>query len=135
MSRRKNSRTRKRKLAEKAGFRSGLEHEVVKALQRDGVSFEYETIKLSYIKPETHHTYTPDIILPSGIIVEVKGRWDLAERKKMLLVIDQNPELDIRMCFQRANTKLRKGGKMTYGEWCDRKKIKWCERRIPPEWY
>ena len=135
MTRKKNQRSRKRKIAEKHGYRSGFEYDVARELERQGVLFEYETMKIAWVKPETHHTYTPDIILPSGIIVECKGRFDLADRQKMALVIEQHPELDIRICLQRANTKLRKGGKMTYGDWLDRKGIKWCEKVIPKEWY
>lgn len=135
MTRKKNQRSRKRKLAEKAGFRSGFEYDVVKQLQRDGVNFQYETMKIEWVKPATNHSYTPDIILPSGIIVECKGRWDLADRKKMLCIIDQHPDLDIRMLFQSSRTKLRKGGKVTYGQWCDQKGIKWAEKVIPTEWY
>jgi hypothetical protein len=134
-TRKKNSKTRKRKLAEKAGLRSGLEHDVIKDLQRNGVRYEYETVKIKWVKPATNHIYTPDIVLPSGIIVEIKGRWDLADRKKMVAVIEQHPHLDIRMCFQRANSKLRKGGKMTYGQWATQKGIVWCESKIPKEWY
>jgi hypothetical protein len=53
----------------------------------------------------------------------------------MVAVIEQHPHLDIRMCFQRANSKLRKGGKMTYGQWATQKGIVWCESKIPKEWY
>tara|TARA_R110002012_G_scaffold186993_1_gene353851 strand:+ start:397 stop:807 length:411 start_codon:yes stop_codon:yes gene_type:complete len=134
-TRKKNSRTKKRKMAEKAGFRSGFEYDICKKLQRDGIKYEYETLKINWTKPETTHSYTPDVILPSGIIVEIKGRWDLANRKQMLYIIEQHPDLDIRMVFQNAKSKLRKGGKMSYGQWCDQKGIKWAEKEIPSSWY
>lgn len=122
-------------MAEQAGFRSGFEYDVAKQLQRDGVNFEYETMKLKWVKPATEHTYTPDIILPSGIIVEIKGRFELSERKKMLAIIEQHPDKDIRMVLQNSKTKLRKGGVMNYGQWLDKKGIKWAEKQIPKDWY
>ena len=131
----KNQKTKLRKLAAKKGFRSGLEMKVCEELTKDNVIFQYESIKLDYIVPEKQHTYTPDVVLPSGIIVEIKGRWDLADRKKMLCIIDCNPDCDIRMVFQNSKTKLRKGGKMTYGQWCDKHNIVYADKKIPKEWY
>tara|TARA_R110002020_G_scaffold101665_2_gene239311 strand:+ start:660 stop:953 length:294 start_codon:yes stop_codon:yes gene_type:complete len=78
--------------------------------------------------------YTPDVILPNGLVLELKGRFTANDRKKMLLVIKQHPELDIRMVFQRHTNKLFKGSKTTYSEWCDKNKIKWADKTIPLDW-
>ncbi len=112
MARRKKS--SKRAVAKKHGFRSGLEEDVDKSLKSNGVDGEYEQHKISYAKPATNHTYTPDFKLPNGIYIETKGRFVLADRKKHVLIKQQHPELDIRFVFQNSRNKIRKGSKTTY---------------------
>ena len=116
-------------------LRSSFEDKVVLDLTSKGVSFTYETLKLKYMIPATSHTYTPDIILGNGVIVEAKGYFELTDRKKMLLVIKQHPELDIRMLFMKANKPIRKGSKTTYEDWCDDNGIQWAIGTIPESWY
>lgn len=100
------------------------------------VKYEYETLIIPYTVPEQVHKYKPDFILPNGIIVEAKGRFTPADRKKMSLVIEQNPDLDIRLLFMLDNT-LTKHSKTTYSAWCEKRGIK-CfvsrEGEIPDEW-
>jgi hypothetical protein len=119
----------------KHGYRSGFEHTVSKELTEAKVKFEYETTVISYIKPETNHTYTIDFTLPNGILVETKGRWVLEDRKKHLLIKKQHPELDIRFVFMNPNGKIRKGSKTTYANFCDKHEIIWAAKSIPQEWY
>jgi|TARA_R110000824_G_scaffold158774_5_gene332836 hypothetical protein len=114
-------------------FRSNYEREVCTLLDDDEVKFEYETMNLYYEVSE-QRKYTPDVILPNGIILELKGRFTTADRKKMLLVIKQHPDLDIRMVFQRHTNKLFKGSLTTYSEWCNKKGIKWASKTVPKEW-
>jgi hypothetical protein len=79
--------------------------------------------------------YTPDFYLPEqDIYVEAKGFFSPADRQKMLLVIQQNMFLDIRMLFLRASNKLNRSSKTTYGSWCDRYGILWADGQIPLEW-
>lgn len=117
-------------------LRSGLEKKVAEYLDKTGVGYEYETVKISYTVPERVHTYTPDFILPNGIITEVKGRFTPADRKKMSLVIEQNPDLDIRMLFM-VNNRLSRTSKTTYVDWCAKRNIK-ChvssKGEIPEAW-
>lgn len=110
-------------------LRSGYEDSVAAKLKQFGVKFEYETLKLRYEIPATQHTYTPDFILPNGIIVETKGYCDSDTFKKMVLVVKQNPELDIRMAFQNPNTKIRKGSATTYAVKCTKLGIKWGDEK------
>lgn len=132
---RKKRKSPVRTAAVKAGFRSGLEHRVWKNLkQRKAKGIEYETLKLKYIVPSSEHSYTPDIILPNGIILEVKGRLVKADRDKHLLLKEQYPDLDIRFLFQSANNKIRKGSQTTYAQWCNKNDIKWCEKIVPDAW-
>lgn len=118
----------------KYGFRSGLEEKVAEFLTSKGVKFTFETLKVSYVKPETKHTYTPDFILDNGIIIETKGRWLLDDRKKHLLIRKQHPNLDIRILFQNANAKISKGSKTSYADFCEKHNIPYAHREIPEAW-
>ena len=75
-------------------FRSKLEERVATLLEQLGISYEYETEKLSYT---IEHNYTPDFVLPNYVYLETKGYWDAADRRKVLAVKRDNPEVDLRM--------------------------------------
>jgi hypothetical protein len=77
---------------------------------------------------------TPDFVLPNGIIIETKGRFTVADRRKHLLIKKQHPKLDIRFVFENENNKLRKGSKTSYGKWCDKNDFLYCTRVIPQTW-
>ena len=128
------SKSKIRTNAIKHGYRSGFEHKVSDQLTEQKIKFGYEDTVINYIKPETHHKYTIDFTLPNGILVETKGRWVIEDRKKHLLIKQQHPELDIRLVFQSAKTKIRKGSKTTYGDWCDKHGIVWAEKNVPESW-
>jgi hypothetical protein len=114
-------------------FRSDYELQVAKKLAEQKVPYDYEAYVISYV-PKTKR-YTPDFYLPDqDIYIEAKGYFSPADRTKMLLVIDQNPELDIRMLFLRASNKLSRKSNTTYGGWCDRHNILWADGFIPKEW-
>jgi hypothetical protein len=117
----------------KHGYRSGLEERVSKELEEAGVKYEYETQKIKY-RVEEDRTYTPDFILPNGIIVETKGRFTTADRKKHLLIQKQYPKHDIRFVFQNSRAKLYKGAKTTYAQWCDKHGFLYADKSIPEEW-
>ena len=119
--------------AVKHGYRSGLEERVSRELEEAGVKYEYETQKIKY-RVEEDRTYTPDFILPNGIIVETKGRFTTADRKKHLLIQKQYPKHDIRFVFQNSRAKLYKGAKTTYAQWCDKHGFLYADKSIPEEW-
>jgi len=125
-------------VAIKHGFRSGLEDTINESLKSDKKLYGYETEKLSYIKPATNHTYTPDFVLPKKnggkLYIETKGRWVKVDREKMDFVFQQHPDIDIRFVFQNPNAKLYKGSKTTYAQYCDKKGWLWSKKEIPSEW-
>lgn len=102
------------------GYRSGLEDVAAAQLERIGVDFGYETEVIRYVKPARNARYTPDFILPNGVIVETKGRFVTADRQKHLLILDQHPDLDIRFVFSNPNQKISKKSKTTYAMWCEK---------------
>lgn len=125
-------------VAIKHGFRSGLEDAINESLKSAKKLYGYETEKLSYIRPATDHTYTPDFVLPKKnggkMYLETKGRWVKVDREKMDLVFQQHPNIDIRFVFQNPNAKLYKGSKTTYAQYCDKKGWLWAKKEIPKEW-
>ncbi|MGL5583268.1 MAG: hypothetical protein ACRDCE_20270 [Cetobacterium sp.] len=115
-------------------FRSGLEDNIAAQLEGIGLPVSFESHYLNYVKPETNHKYTPDFILPNGIIIESKGLFDVEDRKKHLLIKEQHPELEIRFVFSRSATKLYKGAKTTYADWCIKYGFKFADKLIPKDW-
>jgi hypothetical protein len=122
-----------RQRALKAGYRSGLEETISLQLTSLSVPVMYETEKIKYEVNEVR-TYTPDFILPNGIIIESKGRFVAADRKKHLLIQKQHIFLDIRFVFSNSKAKLTKGSKTTYGDWCKQHGFLYADRLIPEEW-
>jgi hypothetical protein len=117
----------------KYGYRSGLEDRISKQLKSLSVPVKYEEMKIKYAINEVR-TYTPDFELPNGIIIESKGRFVVADRKKHLLIKKQYPELDIRFVFSNSRAKINKGSKTTYGMWCDKHGFLYADKLIPEEW-
>ena len=126
--------TKKRPTAK--GFRSGLEEANASFLRSLGVVVNYEdpASKVRYSIPESPHIYTPDFVLPNGILVETKGLFALDDRKKHVLIKQQHPELDLRFVFQNPNAKLRKGSPTSYAKWAEKEGFKWAARLIPASW-
>lgn len=115
-------------------WRSGLEDKVQLDLTARGVPFRYEEVKLAYSKPATAHRYTPDFLLPNGLIVETKGIFDVADRQKHELLKAQHPGLDIRFVFSRSKSPIRKGSKTTYADWCAKRGFLFADKLIPEAW-
>ena len=117
----------------KYGYRSGLEDRISKQLKALSIPVKYEEFKIKYQVNEVR-TYTPDFELPNGIIIESKGRFVVADRKKHLLIKKQHPDLDIRFVFSNSRAKINKGSKTTYGMWCDKHGFLFADKLIPEEW-
>jgi len=122
-------------VAKKYGFKSGLEENISQQIASKGIEVQYESEKVAYIIPASEHTYHPDFKLPNGIRIETKGRFVIADRKKHLLVKEQNPNLDIRFVFSNSKNKINKRSKTTYGDWCDKHGFKYADKVIPDEWF
>lgn len=123
-----------RAAALKAGYRSGLEEVVSKDLSASGVEAEYEQHKIHFTHPPRPARYTPDFVLPNGIIIETKGRFVVADRKKHLIIQEQHPHLDIRFVFSNSNNRISKGSKTTYAAWCEKHGFQYADKLIPEEW-
>lgn len=128
------SKSKARKAALKYGYRSGLEKDNADYLDSLGVSYTYEEEKIKWEDYKVR-TYTPDfLLLSNGIIVETKGRFVAADRRKHIEIKKQHPELDIRFVFSNSNAKLSKASNTTYAQWCDKHGFLWGQKTIPMEW-
>lgn len=116
------------------GFRSGLEETNARFLEAQGVEVIFEELKIPYTVPLTNRKYTPDFLLPNGIIIETKGKLEPKDRAKHLFIQLQHPALDIRFVFQRPYDKIRKGSKTTYAAWAEKHGFKWGVKVIPTQW-
>ena len=136
-----------------ARYRSQLEKEIAEQLSEAGVPFEFEGSRLPYVVPQRTAHYLPDFRV-GNIIIEGKGRFGTANfkraggrqfftisedgakhRKKLLLVREAHPHLDIRLVFSRPGTPIRKGSKTTYAMWADENGFPWCKQgQLPAEW-
>ena len=85
-------------------------------------------------KLEKSCKYTPDFLLPNGIIIESKGRFVTADRQKHLYVKQQHPDLDIRFVFSRSRSPISKASSTTYAKWCMTKGFLFADKSIPLEW-
>ena len=120
----------------KAAYRSGLEKviaaQIVEALGPD--QLKYERYKGAFTQPAKERTYTPDFILPNGIVIESKGLFTSEDRQKTVWVMNQWPDLDLRFVFTNPKAKLYKGSKTTYADWCINNGIPFAKKPIPNEW-
>ena len=113
-------------------YRSKLEESIANLLEGLGVSYQYESEKLGYT---IEHHYTPDFVLPNYVYLEAKGYWDPKDRRKILAVKKDNPDIDLRMVFQSPYNKISKKSRTTYAQWCDKHDIPWTAYHdIPLEW-
>ena len=122
-----------RREAIKYGYRSGLEHKLSQYLDSLKHKYQYESIKIEW-EDLAYRTYTPDFILENGIIIETKGRFIVADRRKHLAIQKQHPKLDIRFVFTNSRSKLSKGAKSTYAQWCFKHDFRYYDRIIPEDW-
>ena len=111
-------------------YKSGLERNIADQLAAAEIKFKYEPYKIPYT---IAHTYTPDFVLASGLVIETKGFFRTGDTRKMRAVKEARPDLDIRFVFTDADKKISKG-KITHGEWAIKYGFPYSTGRIPTEW-
>jgi hypothetical protein len=121
-----------------ARYRNKLEKSVGEQLTSAGVSFKYEPHTLPITIPARQSTYLPDFKADNApIIIESKGYFynGSTDRKKLLLVKEQHPELDIRIVFSNASKKIYKNSPTTYGAWATANGFVWADGgKVPEAW-
>jgi len=116
------------------GYRSGLEDKVADQLRSLSIPIIYEATKVRYTPPLKTRTYSPDFILPNGIIIETKGRFVTADRQKHKYIAAEYPDLDIRFVFSNPNQRISKTSKTCYAKWCEDYGFLYAARLIPKDW-
>lgn len=118
----------------KNDYASKFEGRIGALLDGRGIPFKYEKYSYEYDEPlrknrascmECGSTdlvrtgwYTPDFFLENGVIIETKGRFTAADRRKMVAIKEHHPDLDIKMLFMR-NNRLSKRSTTYYSDWCE----------------
>ena len=111
-------------MPQKKTFRNPWEASIAEALT--GLC-RYEPFVLPYI---THREYTPDFVGDSKtgkeVIIEAKGFFRVGDTQKYKAIRDSlTPNQVFVFILYDPNKKVRKGGKMTIAQWCDKEGIKW----------
>jgi hypothetical protein len=119
--------------ARKKGYRSGLEVKLQEYFKEIGVDAKYESFKIDW-EDVRYRKYTPDFLLPNGIIIETKGLFTAEDRRKHLLVKKQNPVLDIRFVFESSKRRISKVSKTTYAMWCEKHGFLYADKLVPEDW-
>lgn len=98
-----------------SGYRNPFEARCARDL---GSGWQYEAVKLPYV---LECSYLPDFIDPvNKRIVEAKGLFDAADRRKLLAVKKAHPDYAIEIWFQNPERKISKASKTTYRAWAEK---------------
>jgi hypothetical protein len=100
-------------------FKSKFEEDVSSLYNLKDV-YEIESVEYSLL-----NRYTPDFKLTDNTYLECKGFFKPSDRRKMLEVKAQHPDLSFIMFFQNSGVKLTKKSKTSYGDWCTKHDIQW----------
>ena len=133
----------------KSGKRSKFEERIAKELTDAGATYSYESIQLEYDEPLRKNLarcadcgskdllrtgwYTPDFVLASGLVIETKGYFTAADRRKMLAVKEWHHDLTIVLLFERDN-KIRKNSNNHYSDWCKKNGYDYSIGTFKQEW-
>tara|TARA_R110002096_G_scaffold97124_2_gene216488 strand:- start:320 stop:709 length:390 start_codon:yes stop_codon:yes gene_type:complete len=104
----------------KSKFRSVFEEHTAEVLE----GFEYEPYTVPYT---IHRNYTPDFVhVPSNTLVECKGFFREGDTKKYTSIRDSLKDYQsLVFVLMNPNKKVRKGGKITMSQWCEKQGLDW----------
>ena len=100
-------------------YRSGLEKNFAELLPPN--TMKYEPYSIPYI---THREYKPDFVFKDWLFVECKGFFRQGDTLKYKSVRDSLVDKELVFVLSDPNKKIRKGAKMTMGQWCDKEGLK-----------
>lgn len=95
-------------------------------LRRVKAKFSYESERIPYV---IAGHYIPDYIIlttTGKLYVEYKGYLRAADKRKLVAVKRQHPELDIRIVFYATNK--------SYIRWAEKHGFRWAVGKIPIDW-
>mgnify|MGYP003113216270 FL=1 len=107
----KSKRSRNGKL-----YRSGLERKFAELAPRR--RYLYEPYDVPYVM---HRKYKPDFVdKKTGDYIETKGFFRTGDTQKYTSIRDSIKPIKLIFVLSDPDKKLRKGAKMTMGQWCDK---------------
>lgn len=130
----------RRKRKPREPFRSLYEEKIGDWLEENGIDYGYELYSFEYEGPVRRNRsrcsecgskelvydgwYTPDFFVGTDCIIEAKGRFTAADRRKIKAVKDTVPELKDKLVMMfMTDNKLNRSAKMRYSDWCEQEGI------------
>ena len=98
-------------------YRNKFESDVGEQLK----GWQYEPCKYPYI---IKANYIPDF-QKSWVLIECKGFFRNGDTRKYISIRDSLPAYELVFVLTNPKKKVRKGGKITMGEWCDKEGFRW----------
>lgn len=98
-------------------YRSGLEKKFAELTPRGMFKFEPYTIPYTI-----HRNYKPDFVF-GDYLIECKGYFRVGDTQKYTSIRDSLAGQELIFVLSDPNKKLRKGAKMTMGQWCDKEEL------------
>ncbi len=99
-------------------YRSGLEKKFAELTPRG--MFKFEPFNIPYT---IHRNYKPDFVF-DDYLIECKGYFRVGDTQKYTSIRDSLLFQELIFVLSDPNKKLRKGAKMTMGQWCDKEGFK-----------
>lgn len=106
-------------------YRSGLEKKVAEAIPRK--LMEYEPYDVPYV---IYKNYKPDFVYKDRVLIECKGFFREGDTQKYKAIRDMimsdptAPPFELVFLLSDPNKKVRKGAKLTMGQWCEKEGIR-----------
>lgn len=94
----------------------------------------FEAFRIPFTQPSKPRHYTPDLVLPNGVLIETKGLFQTDDRQKHIMVKAQHPDLDIRFVFSNAKARIAPKSGTTYAMWAEKNGFLWAHKVIPDGW-
>jgi hypothetical protein len=98
-------------------YRSGLEKKFAELTPRGMFKFEPYTIPYTI-----HRNYKPDFVF-GDYLIECKGYFRVGDTQKYTAIRDSLAGQELIFVLSDPNKKLRKGAKMTMGQWCEKEEL------------
>lgn len=102
-------------------YRSGLEKKFAETLPRKFM--DYEPFDVPYV---TYRNYKPDFVYKNSVLIECKGFFREGDTQKYKAIRDTMAEEYVELIFVLSDPhkKVRKGAKLTMGQWCTKEGFK-----------
>jgi len=99
-------------------YRSGLEKKFAELVPRGMFKFEPYTVPYTI-----YRNYKPDFVY-DDFLIECKGYFRVGDTQKYKAIKDSLIFQELIFVLSDPNKKLRKGAKMTMGQWCEKEGFK-----------